>query len=181
MVDQALPTVPPRQSPKRFLAVLRLAPRECGNCKWWDQPMGQLSLARIHHFPQVMQHVSPMQIGRPDPIGVLVRKQHELSPALEELHEKLRQLETQIRYSDDKERTVKLVHDRALLEANIAEVLASSVELAALEAEIEELEEKQEHHVTQPEELWINYGQCNALKRITYSGWNCKDAEKKWA
>ena len=177
-----IPDVPPRSSPKRWLAVLHLAPRECGNCKHFDRKMGQLSLSRIKHFGQVMQHVSPMEIGRPDPVGVLVRKQHALSPALEELHEQLRTLETQIQYSSDKDATVKLVHERAAVETGIKKLLDESPALWALEREIDEIEAKRESHVTGPEELWINYGQCNALKQIVFSGWNCAvTGAKKWA
>lgn len=177
-----IPEVPPRISPKRWLAVLHLAKRECGNCSSFDRAMGQLSLARIKHFAQVMRHVPPTEIGRPDPMGVLVRKQHKLSPALEELHDKLRELETQIEHSHERERTTQLAHERAAVEASIGKIFAENAELADLERQIEALENSRESHVTQPEELWVNYGQCNALKKIVYSGWNCKAAgEKKWA
>lgn len=184
----ALPATPLRPSPKRWLARVGLAKRECGNCKSFDHASGQLTLSRLEHFDEVMRHVSPTQIGRADPIGVLEREREKISPrfiAIEiettPLWSRRRAVQEQLESggASEKEKATltamlaEVDEELAPFRAERATIVEAHPRLLEIEKEIDAIYAEKRAHVARPEERWTNYGACNTHKRLYFCGDKC--------
>jgi hypothetical protein len=186
----ALPSVPLRPSPKRWLARFGLVKRECGNCKSFDHASGQLTLSKIEHFDEVMRHVSPMQIGRADPVGVLEREREKISPrfvAIEiettPLWSRRRAVQEQLASGGASMPEVETLQKMlAEVDAELAPfraeretIVAEHPRLLKIEEEIDAIQNERRAHVASPAERWTNYGACNTHSRLYFCGDVCKE------
>lgn len=178
-LQHTIPVEVLRPSPRRWLAVLHLAKRECGNCKAFSQPRGQLTLLRIRHFDEVMRHVSPMQIGRANPQRALEAEREKISKRYIELEMELPPLLSRrdaLRGVGDDDPAAlpelrEVEAELAPLEREHAEIRAANPRLVEIEKELEEL--RASSGVVQPEEQWVNYGACDTHRRLVYCGSVC--------
>lgn len=181
-----------RTSPRRFLAVLRLARRECGNCESFSLVDGQHTLSKIEHFEEVMRHVSPMQIGRADPIGLLEREREAISPRFIAIEIETTPLYSRLRASQEMlDSLAGSAADVAQLKGMIAEldtelaplaserdaIVAKHPRLLEIEKEIDAIRDERRARVATPEEQWKNYGACHKKNQLFFNG----DRQKCWS